>query len=127
MDAPEPDLLQFLRGVASFAETRQREERAALVERHRVETVSDVGWEIEIVSGIEVPARSAELPDDVPHTDEADGDARQLLGDLVGERDRQRRAAAEADDIDDVVAGFDVVLKPIHGLANAFVPADAER
>ena len=50
-----------------------------------------------------------------------------LLGDLVGERDRQRGAAAETDDVDGRVAGFDVVLESIHRLAHALVTAEAER
>ena len=41
---------------------------------------------------------------------------------LVGEGDRQRGAAAEADDIDLLVARLEVVLQPVHHLADRLWP-----
>ena len=52
---------------------------------------------------------------------------RQLARHLVGERDRQRRAAAEADDVDGGVASVAVVRQAVHHDADAEVPAKAKR
>ena len=50
-----------------------------------------------------------------------------MLGDLVGERDGERGAATEADDVDVPVARLEIVLEAIHGSAHAFVTAKPER
>ena len=50
-----------------------------------------------------------------------------FLRDLVGERDRQGGASTEADDVDFLIAGLEVVLQTLHHLADALVTAEAER
>ena len=71
-------------------------------------------------------AGRAELGDDVPHADEAHVRRGQLLADVVGEVDGQRRAAAEADDVDVEVAGRQVVRHPAARVVQARTAADAE-
>ena len=71
-------------------------------------------------------ARRAELRDDVPHADEATFACGIFLQTVVGEVDGQRRAAAEADDVDDGVAGRQVVCDAPVRVLQAGMAADAE-
>ena len=125
--AAEPDFDQpFVLLAARAAQAGEVEHAARLVERHRVIDALGVGRQAQVVAGVDEAARQAELADDVPDADEADAQRRQLARDLVGERDRQRRAAAESDDVDGGVAGVAVERQAVHHDADAEEPAEAE-
>ena len=87
MHAPEPQFGER-RGRAALrvAEPRQGKELAALVERHGVTAGLHVVGQGQHVTGVDVPARHAELAHHVVHADETNLDVRHLPVDLVGEK-----------------------------------------
>src|SRR5262249_52884723 len=114
--------------------------RPLFVERHRVEAELHVRRKLEMVSDVELredeaEVRHAERGDDIPQAQEPDlrillDDGAVLLDavrcDLVGEIEREGRAATEADDVDGPVAGIPGGAELLVRAVDAIEPADAE-
>src|SRR5690606_28971667 len=123
VDAAEPRLDDPKFRPVGAEQPRQREEGTRLVERPRVIAIEAVARGAKVVPGIEMLARQAELADEIPDADESNLHVPfgHVTGNAVGKRDRNGGAAAEPDDVDDGVAGVEVVAQPPDRLPDALV------
>ena len=124
VDAAEPHFDQLRVGHAFAAQTRVNGKNTR-------DSSSAIAWQMrvggrrpsEVMAGVDLATGKAELTDDIEQTDEADREGRVLVRDLVRERQRQRRAAAESDDVNPGVARRLVVLQSIQRLADPAMAA----